>query len=169
MCPQPACRVGPRWPANCSCRRVRRPAVSLMNCAMPPFLSHAEPLSGPTPHTRAAPVFSECGIVIKGMDLVRGALLALLAIFNDRARHRRPLANVVSRLRIDNAAQRDVGQPFLAADPLSSGSSRLKAGCGELPAPHPIVKYYAGQDTNARGFVRHRSSPANRTSRYRFP
>jgi hypothetical protein len=30
----------------------------------------------------------------------------------------------------------DVGQPILAADPLSSGSSRLKAGCGQDCPPH---------------------------------
>jgi hypothetical protein len=31
---------------------------------------------------------------------------------------------------------RDVGQPIQAADPLSSGSSRLKAGCGQNCPPH---------------------------------
>ena len=29
-----------------------------------------------------------------------------------------------------------VGQPILAADPLSSGSSRLKGGCGQDWPPH---------------------------------
>jgi len=29
-----------------------------------------------------------------------------------------------------------VGQPIQAADPLSSGSSRLKAGCGQDCPPH---------------------------------
>jgi hypothetical protein len=31
---------------------------------------------------------------------------------------------------------RTVGQPIQAADPLSSGSSRLKAGCGQDCPPH---------------------------------
>jgi peptidyl-prolyl cis-trans isomerase A (cyclophilin A) len=32
-----------------------------------------------------------------------------------------------------------VGQPILAADPLSSGSSRLKAGCGQYCPPYKMV------------------------------
>jgi hypothetical protein len=42
---------------------------------------------------------------------------------------------------------RDVGQPFLAAGPLSSGSSRLKVGrqaCGAW-----FAKSYPGQETRS--------------------
>jgi hypothetical protein len=35
----------------------------------------------------------------------------------------------------DNRGWSDVGKPIQAADPLSSGSSRLKAGEGELRSP----------------------------------
>jgi hypothetical protein len=37
----------------------------------------------------------------------------------------------------DNRRWSDVGQPIQAADPLSSGSSRLKAGDGELKHAPP--------------------------------
>jgi hypothetical protein len=40
--------------------------------------------------------------------------------------------SVLSRLIVDNLR----GQPIQAADPLSSGSSRLKAGCGQDCPPH---------------------------------
>jgi hypothetical protein len=39
-----------------------------------------------------------------------------------------------------------VGQPILAADPLSSGSSRLKAGCGQDCPPHMSLSNI-GRDT----------------------
>jgi hypothetical protein len=36
-------------------------------------------------------------------------------------------------------ADRFVGRPIQAADPLSSGSSRLKAGCGQDCPPYKLV------------------------------
>jgi hypothetical protein len=51
-------------------------------------------------------------------------------MMGDSEAGRQPAANVLSRLIIDNL--HPVGQPIQAADPLSSGSSRLKAGCWSL-------------------------------------
>jgi len=41
-------------------------------------------------------------------------------------------------------AQLVVGQPIVAADPLSSGSSRLKAGCGQDCPPHKFAARVTG-------------------------
>jgi hypothetical protein len=43
---------------------------------------------------------------------------------------------MLSVLVSDNPGWSDVGQPIQAADPLSSRSSRLKAGCGQDCPPH---------------------------------
>ena len=43
---------------------------------------------------------------------------------------------VVSVIISDNRGSGNVGQPIQAADPLSSGSSRLKAGCRQDCLPH---------------------------------
>src|ERR1022692_690682 len=45
-------------------------------------------------------------------------------------------ANVVSIIISDSRGSGNVGQPIQAADPLSSGSSRLKAGCRQDCLPH---------------------------------
>jgi hypothetical protein len=42
----------------------------------------------------------------------------------------------MSKLFVESLAQPDVGQPIQAADPLSSGSSPLKAGCGQDCPPY---------------------------------
>src|ERR1035438_4365482 len=45
-------------------------------------------------------------------------------------------ASVISVIISDNGGPGNVGQPIQAADPLSSGSSRLKAGCRQDCLPH---------------------------------
>jgi hypothetical protein len=57
------------------------------------------------------------------------------------------LFSLLSQLIIDNL--HTVGQPIQAADPLSSGSSRLKAGCGQDCPAHNGCKNLKGQDISS--------------------
>jgi hypothetical protein len=55
------------------------------------------------------------------------------------------LALVLMRAAGHRASLAAVGRPILAADPLSSGSGRLKAGCGQDCPPHNVGTDYTGQ------------------------